>query len=61
MFMLHNGYYCKEMDLTSQVQILEKIICVLLCAHALGKGIDSSLFPTPGKIIGFLALVGLLI
>ena len=39
------------MELTTQVQILEKAICVSLCAKAFGKGMNPFVPPSYLKIV----------
>ena len=46
--------YChKEIDMISQIQILDKATCISLLANVVGKGINPSLLSTTlGKIVG---------
>ena len=37
----------REMDSTSQIQILDKAVCVSVCANAFRKGRYLSLFSSP--------------
>ena len=38
------------MDMVTQVQILDKAVCILFCTNTLGKGMNLTiLFPAMGK------------
>ena len=39
----HNDYCLKEIDSTTQAQIMEEAVCYSLCANSLGKGMNPSL------------------